>query len=203
MTKGFQSNRKLVGFDDDILLPASQGTGNVAVSVGAKKARRRNLAEKGIYYSGSYSGLSSAKRVRRELAKDEAASSNVVGMPGTISKERSERKLEAVDQESPNYFLMKENNFTDEYCTTDAGCAVTLSLIKSPLCNSTEAYGAAPTFSVDPELSYFTTNEDGSNDWTTTPFHEVANSNTTPISLEEFVTADSATNEFGSVLVQQ
>ena len=91
---------------------------------------------------------------------------------------------------------MKKNSFTDEHCTTDAGCAVTLSLIKSRLCNTTEAYGSASTFSVDPDLFYSTTNEDGSNDgWATTPFVEVANSNTTPLSLEEFVTADSATND--------
>jgi hypothetical protein len=97
--------------------------------------------------------------LRRKLAIPVPFGDNNVGCGlATLSGSARRKLLEGVTADgSTNYFFMKKNSFTDEYCNTEAGCAVAMSLIKSRLCNTAEAYGDASTFSVDPDLFYATT----------------------------------------------
>ena len=63
-----------------------------------------------------------------------------------------------------------------------------IALSASPQCNTTEAYDAALKFSLKDDLTYGTNEEGSTNGWVTTKFRELQNTNSTPISLAEFMT---------------
>ncbi len=128
----------------------------------------------------------------RRLAESNMSGTILFQSLGNLGRKLEEGEEEGGESLPNKFFRIKANGLTPD-CID---CSVAFTLIKSLLCNSTKAHDTAHRFNLEPDLTYTTDGDGNINDWASTPFEEKP-SNSTPVSLEEFVNTDSASSNGG------
>mmetsp|Transcript_29168 Transcript_29168/g.49738 ORF Transcript_29168/g.49738 Transcript_29168/m.49738 type:complete len:265 (+) Transcript_29168:114-908(+) len=113
------------------------------------------------------------------------------GETGVFQFFEGERRLVEGEAPPPFAFVVNATGLAPDCIDCKAG----IFLSKFLQCNSTNAHDAALMIPLEDELTYTTNNEGSTDGWETTPMRELPNTNSTPMSLADFMATDVVVEE--------